>query len=74
MILGFLRPPVPLSACIFFAEKAKKDTTSIGAKLEVVVILTSLNTDIKTYPVYYAQLSSITQFTFVKVLKFDKVY
>jgi hypothetical protein len=29
---------VPLSACIFFAEKAKKDTASIGARVEVSVL------------------------------------
>jgi len=28
---------VPLSACIFFAEKAKKDTAAIGARVEVSV-------------------------------------
>ena len=36
-IIVFQSRLVPLSACIFFAEKAKKDTASIGAILEVIV-------------------------------------
>ena len=33
----FQSSSVPLFTCIFFAEKAKKDTASIGARLEVLV-------------------------------------
>ena len=33
----FQSPSVPLFACIFFAEKAKKDAASIGAMPEVLV-------------------------------------
>jgi len=33
---------VPLSACIFFAEKAKKDTAAIGARVEVSVFKNTL--------------------------------
>ena len=36
---------VPLSACIFFAEKAKKDTASIGAMLEILVFKRPLSWD-----------------------------
>jgi hypothetical protein len=36
-IIVFQSRSVPLSTCIFFAEKAKKDTAAIGAKLEVLV-------------------------------------
>jgi len=36
-IIVFQSRLVPLSACIFFAEKVKKDTASIGAILEVIV-------------------------------------
>jgi len=36
-IIVFQSPFVPLSACIFFAEKAKKDTAAIGARLEILV-------------------------------------
>jgi len=32
---------VPLFACIFFAEKAKKDTAAIGARLEIFVFIRS---------------------------------
>jgi hypothetical protein len=36
-IIVFQVRSVPLSACIFFAEKAKKDTAAIGARPEVLV-------------------------------------
>jgi hypothetical protein len=36
-IMVFQSRFVPLSACIFFAEKAKKDTAAIGARLENLV-------------------------------------
>jgi hypothetical protein len=39
---------VPLSACIFFAEKAKKDTAAIGAMLEVFVFKRSFSWDVDT--------------------------
>ncbi|KQW98657.1 hypothetical protein ASC72_14260 [Flavobacterium sp. Root420] len=42
-IIVFQSPSVPLSACIFFAEKAKKDTASIGARLEVLVFKRSFS-------------------------------
>jgi hypothetical protein len=39
---------VPLSTCIFFAEKAKKDTAAIGARLEVLVFKRRFSWNAKT--------------------------
>jgi len=47
-IILFLSPSVPLSACIFFAEKAKKDTAAIGAMLEIFVFKRSFSWDVDT--------------------------
>jgi hypothetical protein len=45
-IIVFQSRLVPLSACIFFAEKAKKDTAAIGAKLEVLVFKRRFSWDV----------------------------
>jgi len=45
-IIVFQSRSVPLSTCIFFAEKAKKDTAAIGARLEVLVFKRRFSWDV----------------------------